>query len=81
MREMIQNAHDTCIVRKTIDKDYTNPSIHISYDKTQKTLTFTDNGTGMTEEELISYLSTIGAGYTKVHREELREKKPRKHFY
>jgi molecular chaperone HtpG len=73
VREMIQNAHDTCIIRKTKDKGFTDPRIHISYDKAQKTLTFADNGAGMTEEELHEYLSTIGRGFTELQKKDLRE--------
>jgi molecular chaperone HtpG len=73
VREMIQNAHDTCIIRTTKDKGFTDPRIHISYDKPQKTLTFADNGAGMTEEELHEYLSTIGRGFTELQKKDLRE--------
>ena len=44
VREMLQNAHDTCIIRKTKDNTFANPRIEVSYDKSQKTLTFSDNG-------------------------------------
>ncbi|MDM8525802.1 ATP-binding protein [Desulfococcaceae bacterium HSG8] len=72
VREMIQNAHDTCIIRKTKDKGFTSPRIDISYDKYQKTLTFADNGTGMTKTELHDYLSTIGEGFTRLEKDKLR---------
>lgn len=72
VREMIQNAHDTCIIRKKTDKKPTDPEIHISYDRSVHTLTFSDNGAGMTEEELHKYLSTIGEGFTKLQKEKLR---------
>jgi len=72
VREMIQNAHDTCIIRQAEDKHFTEPGIDISYDSVQKTLTFNDNGTGMTEEELHKYLSTIGEGFTKLQKEKLQ---------
>ena len=45
----------------------------ISFDKQAQTLTFSDNGLGMTEHELHEYLSTIGQGFTKIQRERLRE--------
>jgi len=72
VREMIQNAHDTCIIRKTRDQAFTEPRIAVSFDKAQNTLTFSDDGTGMTEEELHKYLSTIGEGFTKVQKDQLR---------
>ena len=61
VREMIQNAHDTCIIRQTKDKTF-DPRIAVSFDKAAKTLTFSDNGAGMTEDELHNYLSTICEG-------------------
>lgn len=73
VREMIQNAHDTCIIREAKDEGFTNPRIDISYNKAQKTLTFSDNGAGMTEKELHDYLSTIGEGFTRAQREDLSE--------
>lgn len=72
VREMIQNAHDTCIIRKTGDKGFAYPEIRISYDLAAKTLTFDDNGAGMTEDELHDYLSTIGKSFTRIHQESLR---------
>ena len=72
VREMIQNAHDTCIIRKTKDDAFDQPKIHISFDKPAKTLTISDNGAGMTEDELHNYLSTIGEGFTKVQKDDLR---------
>ena len=72
VREMIQNAHDTCIIRTTKDDGFEKPEIHLAFDKTAKTLSISDNGAGMTEGELHDYLSTIGEGFTKVQREDLR---------
>ena len=71
VREMIQNAHDTCIIRRQQDPGLS-PRIDVSFDKSARTLTFADNGVGMTEEELHNYLSTIGEGFTKVQKEQLR---------
>jgi len=72
VREMIQNCHDTCIIRKTKDENFRDPRIDVSFDFAGKTLTFSDNGAGMTEEELHTYLSTIGEGFTKVQKDQLR---------
>ena len=71
VREMIQNAHDTCIIRQTKDKTF-DPRIAVSFDKAAKTLTFSDNGAGMTEDELHNYLSTIGEGFTKIQKDALK---------
>lgn len=73
VREMIQNAHDTCIIRMTKDPSYAKPQINVSYDRAAETLTFSDNGTGMTENELHEYLSTIGRGFTQLQRQSLQD--------
>jgi molecular chaperone HtpG len=70
VREMIQNAHDTCILRHR-EEPSLSPRIDVSYDKDARTLTFSDNGMGMTEEELHKYLATIGEGFTRMQKEAL----------
>ncbi|MGF1582454.1 MAG: ATP-binding protein [Gemmataceae bacterium] len=71
VRELLQNAHDSCIRRKLEEEDtYYEPRIDLSVNLEDSSLTITDNGSGLTEEEIYNYLSTIGRGYTR----ELREK-------
>jgi len=72
VRELIQNAHDSCTRRKLEenDKDYS-PRITISLNPKQRTLTIMDNGSGMTADEITTYLATIGRGYTGEMRERL----------
>ncbi|MCP4282930.1 MAG: hypothetical protein GY792_00535, partial [Gammaproteobacteria bacterium] len=72
VREMIQNCHDTCIIRKTQDESFRDPRIDVSFDFNAKTLTFSDNGAGMTEEDLHENLATIGQSFTKVQKDQLR---------
>jgi len=72
VREMIQNAHDTSIIRTTRDESFTHPTIEVTFDRQQRTLTFTDHGAGMTEEELHTNLSTVGESFTRIQRDELR---------
>ena len=74
IREMIQNAHDSCIIRGTVDRSYRNPQIHVSFDKKAKTIVIADNGTGMTDVGLHQNLSTIGESFTRIKRDQLREK-------
>jgi len=66
LRELISNASDAC--DKRYFKSLTDTSvgiekgdlhIHISADKDSRTLTITDNGIGMTKEELEKNLGTI----------------------
>lgn len=72
VREMIQNAHDTSIIRTTVDKSFTSPSIRVTFDREKQTLTFADNGAGMAEDELHENLSTIGESFTRIQKDELR---------
>lgn len=72
VREMLQNAHDTCIIRKTKDKKFSELRIEVSYNFDRKTLTFSDNGAGMTEEELHENLATIGRSFTNIQKKELQ---------
>nr|VFJ45025.1 MAG: molecular chaperone HtpG [Candidatus Kentron sp. FM]VFJ45504.1 MAG: molecular chaperone HtpG [Candidatus Kentron sp. FM]VFK06700.1 MAG: molecular chaperone HtpG [Candidatus Kentron sp. FM] len=77
IREMIQNAHDTCIIRGNRDPGAPAPGIHVSFDRGQRTITIADNGAGMTEAELHKNLATIGESFTRLQREELKEKDAR----
>src|SRR5262249_28155931 len=71
VRELIQNSHDSCVRRRVEgDDERYRPRIDVSFDAAKKTLTITDNGFGLTADEIANYLSTIGRGYTR----ELREK-------
>ncbi|MGL4551074.1 MAG: ATP-binding protein, partial [Gemmataceae bacterium] len=72
IRELIQNAHDSCTRRQIErpDRDY-RPRIDVALDAARKTVTIRDNGMGLTEEEVRTYLSTIGRGYTRELRERL----------
>ena len=72
VRELVQNAHDTCILRREKEPGLA-PRIDISFDKQAQTLTFADNGLGMTDHELHDYLSTIGQGFTRIQRERLSD--------
>jgi len=72
LRELLQNAHDSCVRRKLEDPDNKRyaPQIIISMNHAKHQLCFSDNGSGLTREEIIEYLATIGRGYTG----ELRDK-------
>src|SRR3954447_7194816 len=70
IRELIQNAHDSCIRRKIeAGEPHYRPRITVRLDAARRTVTISDNGNGLTGEEISSYLATIGRGYTR----ELRE--------
>lgn len=73
VRELIQNSHDACVRRRVEDDWRGHPEIRISTDPTQSQLTIQDNGSGLTKDEIISYLATIGSGYTRVLRKRSQE--------
>lgn len=66
IRELIQNAHDSTVRRRveSDDQRYT-PRIDITIDRSQPVITIRDNGTGLTPDEVETYLSTIGRSYTR----------------
>ncbi|MGC9331533.1 MAG: molecular chaperone HtpG [Bacteroidales bacterium] len=65
IREIVSNAVDaTQKLKILIKKGETNheikdETIHVKLDKKKKTITVSDNGIGMTEEELVKYLNQI----------------------
>ena len=58
LRELLQNAADAISMRKRNDKSFAEPEINVTADG--KSITFTDNGTGLTEEEVHKFVSVIG---------------------
>jgi molecular chaperone HtpG len=72
VRELIQNAHDSCVRRKIeVAEPGYRPRIDLTLDSACRQLTISDNGNGLTEEEITTYLATIGRGYTRELRERL----------
>ena len=66
IRELIQNAHDSCVRRQVEAKqNYYKPRIDISFDLNNRSIIIQDNGSGLTEDEVTEYLSTIGRSYTR----------------
>lgn len=80
VRELLQNAHDALIERQAREKgrgdshaaDY--PTITITPDPAAGTLTFRDNGVGMTADGVRQNLATVGAGYKREAIENLANK-------
>ncbi len=58
LRELLQNGADAVSMRKEIDTGFDSPEIIVTADG--KSLTFTDNGTGLTEDEVHKFVSVIG---------------------
>jgi molecular chaperone HtpG len=72
IREMIQNAHDGIQRRTEAQKDQAPAGvIRITTNHTIGTLTFSDNGCGLTENEIHDYLATIGRSGTDDFRKRL----------
>ncbi len=77
VRELIQNAHDSC-VRRSVERPVAGyrPRIDLIADPASRTLRVIDNGSGLTEDEILNYLSVIGRGYTRELRERLEAAEP-----
>ncbi len=63
LRELLQNAVDAIEARKMAEPDFGEGRIKIAYHREAKgraSLVFTDNGVGLTEEEIHTFLSVIG---------------------
>ena len=72
IRELIQNAHDSCLRRAVEGKEaHYRPRITIAADGERQVLTISDNGCGLTAEEIDAYLATIGRSYTRELRDRL----------
>ncbi|MCW8853455.1 MAG: molecular chaperone HtpG [Gammaproteobacteria bacterium] len=78
LRELISNASDACdkLRFEALGKDDLYESdpelkIRIDYDKDNKTITFTDNGIGMSRDELVENIGTIASSGTKRFMESL----------
>lgn len=72
LRELISNASDACdklrfeaINNSGLYEDAPNLEVRVSFDKDAKTLTITDNGIGMSQQEAIDHLGTIAKSGTK----------------
>src|SRR5580658_8117377 len=65
LREMIQNAHDSIARRGVLaaergETELPAPQIRVVVDREAETIEISDNGCGLTREEIDDYLSTIG---------------------
>ncbi|MFZ4480592.1 MAG: molecular chaperone HtpG [Rhodoferax sp.] len=72
LRELISNASDACdklrfeaLDTSALYEDAPNLEVRVSFDKDAKTLTISDNGIGMSEQEAIEHLGTIAKSGTK----------------
>ncbi|HEX5364939.1 MAG TPA: molecular chaperone HtpG, partial [Gallionella sp.] len=72
LRELISNASDACdklrfegLHNGALFENDSDLSIHIGYDKVARTLTISDNGIGMSRDEVINNLGTIAKSGTR----------------
>ena len=72
LRELVSNASDACdklrfeaLNNAALDEDAPNLEVRVSFDKEARTLTITDNGIGMSEQEAIDHLGTIAKSGTR----------------
>lgn len=72
LRELVQNAHDSCVRRRIENGDEFLPEIRVTGDPALGTLEVSDTGAGLTRDEIVRYLATVGAGYTRKLREQHR---------
>ena len=81
LRELISNSADACdklryaaITEPDLMGDATELSISVTANKKAKTLTVTDNGIGMSHDELVENLGTIARSGTEAFVKQLTEK-------
>ena len=78
LRELVSNASDACdklrfaaLGDASLYGDQPNLEVRLSFDAAAKTLTITDTGIGMSEQEAIDHLGTIAKSGTKAFMEQL----------
>ncbi len=64
LRELVQNGHDSCLRRALETGEAGEPSIRVRAEPDGR-LTVEDTGAGLTRQEMMDFLATIGASYTR----------------
>ena len=72
LRELVSNASDACdklryeaLDNNALSENAPTLDIRVTYDKAARTLTITDNGIGMSQQEAIDHLGTIAKSGTR----------------
>ncbi|HRO80127.1 MAG TPA: ATP-binding protein, partial [Alicycliphilus denitrificans] len=72
LRELVSNASDACdklrfeaLNDAALYEDAPNLEVRVAFDKEARTITITDNGIGMSEQEAVDHLGTIAKSGTK----------------
>ena len=81
LRELISNSSDACdklrygaIVNPKLSESSTDFKIEIDIDKKEKTITLSDNGIGMSRDEMVESLGTIAKSGTQAFMDSLKGK-------
>ena len=70
LRELVQNAHDSCL-RRRLEADHPfEASITVRCEASRNVLVVEDAGAGLTHQEIETYLATVGSGYTRKLRDQ-----------
>jgi molecular chaperone HtpG len=69
IRELVQNAHDSCVRRRIEQGPDFVARIVVRADPRAGVLSVEDTGAGLTHNEIVDFLATVGAGYTRKLRE------------
>lgn len=73
VRELIQNGHDSIVRRQALKETFYQGEISVTYDSSERSITFTDNGIGMDESDIENFLSVIGSTGTGSSRSKLED--------
>src|SRR6188768_4017246 len=72
LRELISNGSDACdklrfeaISDSTLNEDDRDLKIRVTYDKPARTITVSDNGIGMSRQEVVDHIGTIAKSGTR----------------
>lgn len=72
LRELISNASDALdrlrfatLSDETLNENDTDLKIHVAYDKDARTITVSDNGIGMSRDEVVEHIGTIAKSGTR----------------
>jgi molecular chaperone HtpG len=72
LRELVSNASDACdklrfegLNNAALYENAPNLEVRVSFDKAAKTITITDNGIGLSEQEAVEHLGTIAKSGTR----------------
>jgi molecular chaperone HtpG len=69
LRELVQNAHDSCVRRRLEDPAAAELPGRIVVSAQGNVLRIEDEGAGLTRDEIHDFLATVGSGYTRKLRE------------